>query len=216
MAPFGNLSSVLRLFGSQRRRNLLISLTFQVFTAKWISQLWMNHLIRTTNLSKMNRERSQPSTLVVLLRMASTRGKSGGRKHSWRNCPLTILCRENLQYHRSISILLRGEMTRWFLNQMLHRKSTIVLVDMPIVTTTITLRLLMLILTLTPLRGILSMVYLMDLRVVIIMFVIKQLLRQVLCFLLSHLLVCGWLRRTNSSAWLCLRWIRMGHGQWLH
>ena len=34
--------------------------------------------------------------------------------------------------------------------------------------------------------------------------------------LLSHLLVCGWLTRTNSSAGLCLRWIRMGHRQWLH
>src|SRR3954462_968190 len=102
-------------------------------------------------------------------------------------------------------------MTCWFLNQMLHRKSIIVLVDMLIVTTIITLILLMLILTLTPLRGILSMVYLMDLLAVIILFVMKQLLRQVLHCLLSHLLVCGWLRRTNSSAGLCLRWIRMGH-----
>ena len=34
--------------------------------------------------------------------------------------------------------------------------------------------------------------------------------------LLSHLLICGWLRRTNSSAGKCLRWIRMDHGQWLH
>src|SRR4051812_9890080 len=97
-----------------------------------------------------------------------------------------------------------------------HRRSIIVLVDMLIVTAMTILRLHMHILILTPLRGILSMVCLMVPLVAITMFVLKQLLHQVLHCLLSHLLVCGWLRRTNSSAGLCLRWIRMGHGQWLH
>ena len=100
-------------------------------------------------------------------------------------------------------------MTRWSLKLMFHRKSTTVLVDVLIVTAMIIIRLHMPILILTPLRGILSMVYLMDLHVVKILFVMKLLLRQVLHCLLSHLLVCRWLRRTNSSAGLCLQWIRM-------
>ena len=107
-------------------------------------------------------------------------------------------------------------MIRWSLKLMFHRKSTTVLVDMLIVTAMIILRLLMPILILTPLRGIKFMVYLMDLHVVMILFVMKLMLRQVLQCLLSHLLVYGWLRRTNSSAGLCIWWIRMDHGQWLH
>ena len=65
-----------------------------------------------------------------------------------------------------------------------------------------------------PPRRIMFMVCLMAPLVDIHLLAIFHLLQQV--HLLSHLLVCGWLRRTNSSAWLCLRWIRLGHGQWLH
>src|SRR3954465_8525705 len=55
---------------------------------------------------------------------------------------------------------------------------------------------------LPPSRAILSMAYLLCLHAVIIMFILKLMLRQVLQCLLSHLLVCGWLRITNSSAGL--------------
>src|SRR4051812_28268392 len=72
----------------------------------------MNHFILTTSLSKINKERFRSNTLVLLLRMVSTRDIFG-----WKNCLLTILCRESLRYRRSISILWRREMIRWFPNQ---------------------------------------------------------------------------------------------------
>src|SRR3954468_21010830 len=62
---------------------------------------------------------------------------------------------------------------------------------------------------LTPRRRIMCMVYLMVLHAEIIPLEILTLHLPVHLLLLSHLLVCGWLRRTNSSAGLCLQWIRM-------
>src|SRR3954467_13495096 len=49
--------------------------------------------------------------------MASIRGRYGCRKHLWKNCLLTILCRESLRYHRIISILLKREMILWCPNE---------------------------------------------------------------------------------------------------
>src|SRR3954467_5866165 len=106
-------------------------------------------------------------------------------------------------------------MIHWCPNQMFHRSNTIALVVICIVLMITIIRLHMLILILTIRRGLTFMVYLMVPLGNITLFVLIF-LQQVLPPLLSHLLVCGWLRRTNSSAGLCLRWIRMGHGQWLH
>src|ERR1041385_9016556 len=171
----------------------------------------MNHLIRTTSSLKMNMERFQLSMLVLLLRMASTRGRYGCRKHLWKNCLLTILCREGLRYHRITSILWKREMIHWCPNQIFLKRNTIALVVILIVLMITIIRLHMLIHILTIRRGLTFMVYLMVPLGNITLFVLI-LLQQVLPPLLSHLLVCGWLRRTNSSAGLCLRWIRMGHG----
>src|SRR3954454_7890193 len=98
---------------------------------------------------------------------------------------------------------------------MFRRSNTIVLVAIRIVLIIIILRLHMLILILTIRRGLTFMVCLMVHRSNTLLFALI-LLQPVLQHLLSHLLVCGWLRRTNSSAGLCLRWIRMGHGYWLY
>ena len=96
------------------------------------------------------------------------------------------------------------------------RRNTIKLIAMSITVVITMIKLLMLTNMLTPHRRIMSMVYLMDPLVEILMLVTFPLHLQVLLPLLNHLLVCGWLRRTNSSVGKCLRWIRMGHGQWLH
>src|SRR4051812_19939583 len=153
----------------------------------------MNHLILTTSLSKMNWERFRPSTLVLLLRIGFITDRSRCIKHLWKNCLLTILCRENLRCHRSISILWKREMTRWFLSQMSLRRNTIVLVVVPIVTVKIMIRLPMLILTLTPHGGTMFMEYLMDLLAIMTIFSLTLLSQLVLPCLLSHPLVCGWL-----------------------
>src|ERR1041385_9561228 len=143
--------------------------------------------------------------------MASIRGRYGCRKHLWKNYLLTILYRESLRYHRIISILLKREMIHWCPNQMFRRSNTIALVVILIVLMIIILRLHMLILMLTIRRGLTFMLCLMVHRSNTLLFALI-LLQPVLQHLLSHLLVCGWLRRTNSSAGLCLWWIRMGHG----
>src|ERR1041385_8927185 len=171
----------------------------------------MNHLIQTTSSIKMNRERLLLSMLVLLPRIASIRGKYGCRKHLWKNCLLTILCRESLQYHRIISIVEKQEMIHWCPNQMFRRSDTIALDAILIVLMITMLRLHMLILILTIHRGLTFMVCLMVHRSNTLLFAII-LLQLVLQHLLSHLLVCGWLRRTNSSAGICLRWIRMDYG----
>src|ERR1041385_1774545 len=103
-------------------------------------------------------------------------------------------------------------MNPWCLLQMLPRRNSIVLIEMFIVIVTIIPKLLLLISTLTPRRGIIFMVCLMVQIDNIILFAIILQFHLALPCLLSHLLVCGGLRRTNSSAGLCLRWIRMGHG----
>src|ERR1041385_125427 len=102
-------------------------------------------------------------------------------------------------------------MIHWCPNQMFRRSSTIALVVILIVLITTILRLHMLILILIIRRGLTFMVYLMVHRSNTLLLDLI-LLQPVLQHLLSHLLLCGWLRRTNSSAGLCLRWIRMGHG----
>src|SRR3954471_41065 len=88
----------------------------------------MNHLILTRSLSRTRKERFQPNTLVPLQRMVSIRDKFGCASHSLRNSLLTILCRENLWYHRNTSILLRREMIHWCPNQMFLKRNTIALV----------------------------------------------------------------------------------------
>src|ERR1041385_3324937 len=98
---------------------------------------------------------------------------------------------------------------------MFLKRNTIALVVILTVTVITMIRLHMLIHILTLRRGLTFMVYLIVPLGNITLFDLI-LLQQVLPPLLSHLLVCGWLRRTNSSPGLCLRWIRMGHGQWLH
>src|ERR1041385_7027762 len=138
--------------------------------------------------------------------MVSIRDKSGCASHSLRNCLLTILCRESLRYHRNTSILWKRQMIYWCPNQMFLNRNTIALVVILIVLMITTIRLHMLIHILTLCRGLKFMVYLMVPLGNITLFVLI-LLQQVLPPLLSHLLVCGWLKRTNSSAGLCLRWI---------
>src|ERR1041385_3745063 len=98
-------------------------------------------------------------------------------------------------------------MNPWCLLQMFLRRNTIGSIEMFIVIVTITPKLLLPINTLTPRRGIIFMVCLMVLIDNVIMFDIILLPHLALPCLLSHVLVCGWLRRTNSSAGLCLRWI---------
>src|SRR3954463_7802286 len=176
----------------------------------------MNHLIQTTSLSKIRQERCLVSTLVLLLRMAFTSDRFGFANLSSRNYQLTILCRENLRYHRDTSILSKSEMILWCLNLIFLRKNIIVLIVLLIAIVITMIRLLFHIVMLTPRRRIMCMVYLMVLHVEIIPLAILMLHLPVHLLLLSHLHVCGWLRRTNSSAGKCLRWIRMDNGQWLH
>src|SRR4051812_11216203 len=154
--------------------------------------------------------------LVLLQRMGFTSDRFGFANLSLRNYQLTILCRESLQYHRYTSILSKREMILWCLNLIFPRKNIIVLTVLLIAIVVTMIRLLFPIVMLTPRRRIMCMVYLMVLHVENILLAILTLLLPVHQLLLSHLLVCGWLRRTNSSAGKCLRWIRMDHGQWLH
>src|ERR1041384_4118615 len=88
----------------------------------------MNHLIQTTSLSKIRQERCLLSTLVLLQRMAFTSDRFGFANLSLRNYQLTLLCRENLRYHRDTSILSKREMILWCLNLILLRKNIIVLI----------------------------------------------------------------------------------------
>ena len=207
MALTGNLNCIPKLCGFWLKKSLLISLIFQVSDAKC-------HLTLTTSLSKIRKERFQPNILVPLQRIVSKRDKSRCASHSQRNCPLTILCRENQPCHRSTSILLKREMILQCPNQMFLKRNTIVLIIMFIVIMITTIKWPMIITIITQLRRIMFMVYLMAPLVEIHLLAKIHMLRQV--HLLSHLLACEWLRRTNSSSGLCLRWIRMGHGQWLH
>src|SRR4051812_548432 len=93
----------------------------------------MNHLIQTTSLSKIRRERCLLSTLVLLLRMAFTRERFGFANLTLRNYQLTILCRENLRYHRDTSIISKREMILWCLNLIFLKKNIIVLIVLLIV-----------------------------------------------------------------------------------
>src|SRR3954462_6753775 len=172
----------------------------------------MNRLIQTTSLPKIRQERCLLSTLVLLQRMGFSSDRFGFANLSLRNYQLTILCRENLRYHRDTSILSNREMILWFLNLIFLRKNIIGLIVLLIAIVITMIRLLFPIVILTPRRRIMCMVYLMVLHVEILPFAILMLHLQVHMLLLSHLLICGWLRRTNSSAGLCLRSIRMGHG----
>src|ERR1041385_1046654 len=102
-------------------------------------------------------------------------------------------------------------MIHWCPNQMFRRSDTIALGAILIVLVITILKLHMLILILTIQTGLTFMVCLMVHRSNTLLFALI-LLQPVLQHLLSHLPVCGWLRRTNSSAGLCLRWIRMDYG----
>src|ERR1043165_8317782 len=176
----------------------------------------MNRLIQTTSLPKIRQERCLLSTLVLLQRMRFTSDIFGFANLSLRYYQLTILCRENLRYHQDTSILSKKEMILWCLNLIFLRKNIIVLIILLIAIVITMIRLLFPIVTLTPRRRIMCMVYLMVLLIKTIPLANLMLHLPVHLPLLSHLLVCGWLRRTNSSAGKCLRWIRMDHGQWLH
>src|SRR3954470_4362833 len=166
----------------------------------------MNHLIHTTSLSKIRQEKCLLNALVLLRRMVSTSDRFGFENLSSRNYQLTILCRENLRYHRDTSILSKREMILWCLNLIFLRRNTIVLIVMFIAIVITMIRLLIPIVILTPRRGIMCMVYLMVLHVEILLLAILMLLLPIHLLLLSHLLICGWLRRTNSSSGLCIRW----------
>src|SRR4051812_13356764 len=125
----------------------------------------MNHLIQTTSLPKIRQERCLLSTLVLLQRIAFTSDRFGFANLSFRNYQLTILCRENLRYHRDTSILSKREMILWCLNLIFLRKNIIVLIALLIV---IAIRLLFPIVMLTPRRRIMCMVFLMVLHVEIL------------------------------------------------
>src|SRR3954464_14931672 len=176
----------------------------------------MNHLIQTTSLPKIRQGRCLLSTLVLLQRMGFTSDRFGFANLSLRNYQLTILCRGNLRYHRDTSILSKREMIIWCLNLIFLKKNIIVLIAVLIVIVITMIRLLFPIVMLTPRRRIMCMVYLMVLHVEILPLAILTLHLPAHLLLLNHLLVWGWLRRTNSSSGKCLRWIRMDHGQWLH
>src|ERR1043165_6336170 len=158
----------------------------------------MNHLVQTTSLSKIGQERCLLNMLVLLQRMVFTSDRFGFTNLSLRNYQLTILCRENLWYHRDTSILSKREMILWCVNLIFHRKDIIVLIVLLIAIVITMIRLLFTIVRLTPRRRIMCMVYLMVLHVEIIPLAKLMLHLRVHQLLLSHLLVCGWLRRTNS------------------
>src|ERR1043165_8172940 len=121
----------------------------------------MNHLIQTTSLPKIRQERCLLSTLVLLQRMGFTSVRFGFANLSLRNYQLTILCRENLRYHRDTSILSKREMILWCLNLIFLRKNIIVLIVLLIAIVTTMIILLFPIVILTPRRRIMCMVYLM-------------------------------------------------------
>src|SRR3954462_11027770 len=100
-------------------------------------------------------------------------------------------------------------MILWCLKLIFLRKNIIMLIILLIAIAITMIRLLFPIVMLTPRRRIMCMVYLMVLHVEILPLAILTLHLLVHLLLLGHLLVCEWLRRTNSSAVLCLRWIRM-------
>src|SRR3954466_6450669 len=160
----------------------------------------MNHLIQTTSLSKIRQERCLLSMLVLLQRMDFTSDIFGFTNLSLRNYQLTILCRENLRYHRDTSILSKREMILWCLKLIFPRKNIIVLIALLIVIAITMIRLLFPIVMIIPRQRIMCMVYLMVPLARIIPLAKLTLHLLVHMFLLNHLLVCGWLRRTNSSA----------------
>src|SRR3954464_7401459 len=125
----------------------------------------MNHLIQTTSLSKIRQERCLLNMLVLLQRMVFTSDIFGFANLSSRNYQLTILCRENLRYHRDTSILSKREMILWCLNLIFLRKNIIVLIALLTVIAITMIRLLFPIVMLTPRRRIMCMVYLMVLHV---------------------------------------------------
>src|SRR3954468_10015062 len=148
----------------------------------------MNRLIQTTSLPKIRQERCPLSTLVLLHRMGFTSDIFGSANLSLRNYQLTILCRENLRYHRDTSILSKREMILWCLNIIFLRKNIIVLIVLLIAIVITMIRLLFPIIILTPRRRIMCVVYLMVLHIEIIPLA-KLTLHLPLHQLLSHLLV---------------------------
>src|SRR3954471_5264974 len=110
----------------------------------------MNHLIKTTSLSKIRQERCLLSMLVLLQRMAFTSDRFGFANLSLRNYQLTILCRENLRYHRDTSILSKREMILWCLNLIFLKKNIIVFTVLFIAIMITMIRLLIPIVILTP------------------------------------------------------------------
>src|SRR3954469_10984502 len=151
----------------------------------------MNHLIQTTSLPKIRLERCPLSTLVLLQRMGFTSDRFGFANLSLRNYQLTILCRENLRYHRDTSIISKREMILWCLNPIFLRKNIIVLIVLLIVIALTMIKLLFPIVMLTLRRRIMCMVYLMVLHAEIILLAILTLHLPVHLLLLCHLLVCG-------------------------
>src|SRR3954468_14667098 len=121
----------------------------------------MNHLIQTTSLSKIRQERCLLSMLVFLQRMVFTSDRFGFANLSSINYELTILCRENLRYHRDTSILSKREMILWCLNLIFLRKNIIVLIVLLISIVITMIRSLFPIVILTPRRRIMCIVYLM-------------------------------------------------------
>src|SRR3954469_64910 len=101
-------------------------------------------------------------------------------------------------------------MIRWCLNLIFLRKNIIVLIVLLIAIVITMTRLLFPIVMLTPRRRIMCIVYFMVLHVEIIPLTILTLHLPVHQLLLSHLLICGWLRRTNSSTGKCL-----GGSEWI-
>src|SRR3954464_8002597 len=114
----------------------------------------MNHLIQTTSLSKIRQERCLLNMLVLLQRMVFTSDIFGFANLLSRNYQLTILCRENLRYHRDTSILSKREMILWCLNPIFLRKNIIVLILLLIFIVITMIRLLFPIVMLTPRRRI--------------------------------------------------------------
>src|SRR3954465_11480046 len=98
----------------------------------------MNHLIQTTSLPSIRQERCLLSMLVLLQRMGFTSDKFGFANLSLRNYQVTILCRENLRYHRDTSILSKREMILWCLN-LIFLKNIIVLLIVLLIVIVITM-----------------------------------------------------------------------------
>src|SRR3954465_4191853 len=147
----------------------------------------MNRFIQTTSLPKIRQERCPLSTLVLLQRMGFTSDRFGFANLSLRNYQLTILCRENLRYHRDTSILSKREMILWCLNLIFLRKNIIMLIVLLIVIVITMIKLLFPIAMLTPRRRIMCMVYLMVLHAEITPLETLTLHLPVHLLLLSHL-----------------------------